>query len=335
MADYVYPSSAALKAVEQVKLPSLTESDPIFRIFPIVEEDAHVLMWDQEDDWSGLQQLRGLGGAPGEVKRVGAKRYLVTPGVYGERTTIDELEITAGRATGTFGQSIDIRKLVMRDQDLLLQRRLDRIKHIGWTMLTTGTYSVSNTLGVVHTDSYTLQTLSGSDWSTAATATPLADFREMQLKARGKGVSFGAQAVTYMNRVTFNRMLANTNSSDLGGKRTSGLANVMSLEDVNKVLAGEDLPAIVVHDDGYLDDSGTFQPWIAVDKFVTVGRRLNGAPIGDYCMTRNANNPAAAPGPYTKVDDDPNRVPRTLYVHDGHNGGLRVYFPSAVVVGSV
>jgi hypothetical protein len=335
MADFVYPSSAALKEIEQVKLPVLTQADPIFSILPVVEEDAHILMWDQEDTWTGLQQLRGLGGAPGEVQRVGTGRYLVTPGIYGERTTIDEIELTAGRAAGTFSQPININRLVMRDQDRLLERRLNRIKQIGWALVTTGTYSVSGPSGIVHTDSYTLQTHSGSDWSTVATATPLTDFRAVQLKSRGKGVSFGADATAYMNRVTFNRMLSNTNANDLAGKRTSGLSTVLSLADVNVIHAGEGLPQIVVHDDGYVNDGGTFVPWIADDVVTVIGRRTNGAPLGDYCMTRNANNPNAAPGSYTKVDDDPKRVPRSLFVHDGHNGGPRVYFPSAIVVMSV
>jgi hypothetical protein len=223
----------------------------------------------------------------------------------------------------------------MRDQDRLLERRLNRIKYIGWKLVTTGAYSVSGPNGIIHADSYTLQTLAGSDWSVPNTASPLGDFRAAQLKGRGKGVSFGAQAKAYMNRVTFNRQIANTNANDLAGKRTSGLGTVLSLKDTNAVQQGEDLPEVVVHDEGYLDDSGTFQTWIPDDVVVIVGRRLNGAAIADYCMTRNANNPNAAPGSYTKVDDDPKRVPRTIYVHDGHNGGPRVYFPSAIVVMSV
>ena len=335
MPAYIYPSNAALKEVEQVKLPNLLQTDPIFTIMPIVEEDAALLMWDQEDDWTGLQQLRGMGGAPGEVTKVGAKQYIVKPGIYGERTTIDEVEITQGRALGTFSAPIDVSKLVMKDQDRLLERRLNRIKWIGWNLVTTGTYSVSGPNGIIHADTYTLQTLAGSDWSTAATATPLADFRSAQLKSRGKGVSFGKGAKAYMNRVTFNRLISNSNAADLYGRRTSGLGTVLSLNDANALLAGEDLPEIVIYDEGYLDDSGTFQPWIADDKVALVGRRLNGAPIADYAMTRNANNPNAAPGSYTKVDDDPKRVPRTIYVHDGHNGGPRVYFPSAIVIMSV
>jgi hypothetical protein len=36
-----------------------------------------------------------------------------------------------------------------------------------------------------------------------------------------------------------------------------------------------------------------------------------------------------------KVVDDANRVPRTIEVHDGHNGGIAFFWPSAVVVMTV
>jgi hypothetical protein len=53
-------------------------------------------------------------------------------------------------------------------------------------------------------------------------------------------------------------------------------------------------------------------------------------------MTRNANNPDLAPGPYMRVIDTGEIViPRSIEVHDGHNGGPVIYFPSAVVVMSV
>jgi hypothetical protein len=49
-------------------------------------------------------------------------------------------------------------------------------------------------------------------------------------------------------------------------------------------------------------------------------------------MTRNVNNANSAPGPYTKVIDRGElQVPRTIEVHDGHNGGPAIFYPSAVI----
>lgn len=334
--NYVYPTNSELQLVAAEKTPVLTQDDPLFDIMPIVDVDAYELTWEQLDNFTGLQQVRGLNGQPGNVEAVGANTFRIKPGVYGEFATIDEEELTARRQFGTFATPIDITDLVMTRQDQLLNRRIDRIRQIGWTLLTTGTFSVSNNRGVVHTDSYTVQTYNASTWATINTATPLADSRGVQLLGRGKGVSFGAGAKEYMNRVTFNNFIANTNASDLYGRRTTGLSTVLSLNDANALLAGEDLPQIVVYDEGYLNDAGTFVPFIGNGISVVVGKRQGGQKIADYAMTRNANNPNLEPGAYMKVVDNVDRdVPRLIAVHDGHNGGPRIYYPGSIVIKDV
>jgi hypothetical protein len=88
----------------------------------------------------------------------------------------------------------------------------------------------------------------------------------------------------------------------------------------------------VIYDEGYLDEAGVFTLYIPNGKAVLIGSRRDGQPVGEYRMTRNANNPGISPGAYTKVVDDPDDVPRSVEVHDGHNGGPVLYFPSAIVV---
>lgn len=341
MGTFTYPSNAELQEVAQDKLPNLMAQRPIFSLLPIESADSHLLMWEQEDNYVGLQQIRGLNGQPARVKKTGAKRYMMQPGVYGEYSTIDELELTERRQYGSFGSPVSIDDLVMREQDRLLGRRLDRIEYIGWTLLVTGTFSVAGPDGqVLQTDTYSLQTHSGSDWSTPGTATPLADFRAVQLLSRGHSVNFGPAARAIMNRVTWNRLITNTNASDLGGKKGSIGQNIQSIGDINRVLGDEGLPTLEIFDGGYLNDAGTFVPFVADDKVVVVGQRTDGGRIGEYRMTRNANNPNLAPGAYMEVIDrgapgPGQQVPRTIEVHDGHNGGPVIYFPSAVVIMSI
>jgi hypothetical protein len=332
---FAYPGAAELRQVEQDKLPLLTQDDPIFSILPIDSVEDDLLIWEQSDNYVGMQQVRGLNGQPGRVQMVGAKQYMMRPGVYGEFSAIDEMQLTRRRQYGTFGTPIRIDDLVMAAQDQLLNRRIDRIRYIGWTLITTGTFSVANPLGGIplHTDTFALQTFDAAvSWATVATATPLADLRAMQLLSRGRSVDFGPRSTLYLNRVTINYLLSNTNAADLGGKRTSGLANLMSLAEVNTLLTGEGLPNIAPYDEGYNDDTGTFTPFIGDLTGALVGRRTSGAAIGNYRMTRNANNPNLEPGPYTMVvdtiDDGP---PRQINVHDGHNGGPVLYHPSALV----
>jgi hypothetical protein len=338
---FVYPKSAVLKEIAQDKIPVLTQDDILFKFLPMVSKDTDLVAWEQKDNYVGLQGVRGIGGQPGRVARVGGKRYIVQPGYYGEHITLDEQELTRRRAFGTFNQPIDISDLVMDAQDQLLSRRIDRIRYIGWTLLSSGTFSVTHpeTGQVLHTDTFSLQTATALvNWATAGSATPLKDFRALQLLSRGSSTSFNAKAQVVMNRKEFNKLVANTNTSDLAGRRTSGLQTVLTLDEINRVLLGEDLPQIVVYDEGYLNDAGTFVPFIPDEKVIVVGVRPGNAPIGEYVMTRNVNNEGLEAGAYTAVIDTgasagaAQQIPRKVDVHDGHNGAPTMEFPGAVVV---
>lgn len=338
--DFLYPSNAELTQINQDLIPRLMANRRVFDpgVFPMTNADAARVMWEQADNYWGLQQLRGLDGKPPVTQKVGVKRWAIEPGVYGEFELITETELTERRAYGSFAAPIDVADLVMAASKRLLQRRLDRIESIIWTLLVTGTFSVAGPAGAtIHKDTYTTQTYTASTpWATAATSTPLADFRAVQLKHRGHSVDFGARALAFMSRVTFNQMINNTNSADLYGRRTAGLGTFNNEAQVNQLMAGDDLPTLVVYDEGYLADaSGTFTPFLADAKVVVIGKRADGAPVGEYKMTRNANNPGLAPGPYTRVVDDEDALPRQIEVHDGHNGGPALYYPSAIVSMSV
>lgn len=338
-ADLLLPTSAEITEINQDYIPRLAADRVIFDagVMPMVDEDAGLVMWDQEDDYTGLQQVRGLDGKPASVSQVGVKRWSMQPGIYGEFAVISETDITLRRAFGAFGTPVNLNDLVMKHNKRLLQRRLDRIELTGWTLFIDGTFSVLGPSGaILHTDSYTTQSFTASTpWATAATSTPLADFRAVQLKHRGHSVDFGARANAYMSLVTFNNMIQNTNTADLFGRRTAGLGTFNNLTQINQLTAGDNLPQIVIYDRGYKNDSGTFVPFLADNKVVVIGKRDDGSPVAQYKMVRNANNPGLAPGPYTRVVDDPDRIPRQVEIHDGHNGGPAILFPSAVVVMSV
>jgi len=335
--DYIVPTAMQLREIEQLKIPRLLAQRPWSSFFPVTTSDDSIVSWEQMGLFQGLQQARGINAAPNKVVKVGAKRYTMTPGVYGEFTVIDELELTRRRQYGSLTQLVDASDLVLIDQERLLQRRLDRIEYIVWTMLVTGTFSVSTPQGVVvHTDSYTTQTYTaGVTWATAATAVPIQNFRAVQLLARGYSVRFDASSTAYMNRTTANTLFNNNNPADFFGRR-KGLGTLNSMEDFNGILMQDDLPQVQIYDEGYYDDTGAFQLFIPNAKVVVVGNRTSGAPIGEYIMTRNANNPGLAPGAYTKViDNGDDAVPRSLEVHDGHNGGPALFYPAAVVIMSV
>ena len=336
MADFLFPSSGELHEIAQDYLPQLVEARPVFQVFPMVNDDNALVIWEQEDNYTGLQQARGLDGQPPKINKLGGKRYSMPAGVYGEFSPIDETEITLRRPFGTFGTPVDISALVMREQRRLLGRRLDRIESLIWTLISTGTFAVPGPSGsILHTDSYTMQTyVAPVPWATSATAAPLADLRAVQLRSRGHSVDFGTGATAWMNRITANRLLTNTNNQDIYGRRTAGLGTYNSEAQLNMLFAGDGLPTIRIYDGGYIDDTQTFQPFIPDNVVDVIGRRSDGAAIGEYKMIRNATNPNAAPGPYMSVVDTlekTGRPPRQIEVHDGHSGGIALYFPSAIV----
>jgi hypothetical protein len=339
VATYTFPTSAELRLVEQSLLPRLEENREVFKFFPRSTADGFLVRWHQRDDYLGLQQVRGLNGEPPKVIRTGFKEYQMVPGVYGEQIPLDEQELTTRAREGTWADPIRLDDMVAYAHEHLLQRELDRIELILWTLLSTGTFSVSNAAGsVTHTDSYSVQTYSAAvAWGTSATSTPLADFRAVQLLSRGKSVSFGAGAKAYMNRTTLNQLLSNTNNNDLAGRRVSGLLSVLNLGEVNAILQGEDLPEIVPYDLGYRDEANTFQLFIANNKVVVVGKRPNGEPLGEYQQVTNIHNPDMGAGPYSLVQDtlEQQQVPRQVIVHRGHSGGPAIYFPGGFVAMTV
>lgn len=340
MATFNYPTNAEINEIGMDFLADLTLDDPIFQMMPIQNADATTIAWEQEDNYIGLQQIRGIDGAPPKVTPTGAKSYVMQPGVYGEQMEIKERELLERRQYGTFGTPVSIDDLVMPKVRQLKSREITRIRQVNWTLVTTGTFSVLGAnAAVVQTDSYTTQTFAATvPWTTSATATPLADFSAVALLWAGHSVSFDNASVAYMNRVTYNALRTNSNSADLYGRRTAGLATPNNLADINHIQAGDDLPQIVIYDKGYFNDAGTFTRYIPNNKVVVVGRRDDGAPIGAYKMTRNAVNPGLAPGPYLKIVDnmdDPKAVPPQIVLHSGHNGGPIIWFPSAIVVMTV
>ena len=332
---YVYPTNAELTTIAQKFLPATELSSEILSMFPSRSIDESMVIWEQMDNYQGLMKPRGYNGPPGRRKAVGMTRFAMLPGVYGDYSSIDEEEITVERQYGTFNAPIDISTLVMRKMVQVTDADIRRREQLSWLLLTTGSYSVTDDKGaILDTKGYTVRTfVAAVPWATLATATPLADLRALKLLHRGFSVDFGRKAKILMNLNSVNNLLNNQNANDLGGKRRAGGSTFNSLADINQIFLDNDLPSVEAYDEGYLDDTGTFQPYIGNNVGVIKGLRTDGAPIGEWIMTRNANNPGAQPGVYAKVIDNIDRqVPRTIEVHRGFNGGPAVKFPSAIPI---
>lgn len=340
LVNYQYPTTRELREINPEKIQNLTRNRPTFDIFPITESPYWTLEWNQKDNWRGLQQLRGINGEPASIKMYGEHAFSAQPGVFGEFMTIDEKMMTLRAQQVPSGEPVVINDLVTEAQDYMNNRELDLIEYIHWKALLDGQFTFIGPNGATYGDQFTIQSGTFSDWSDLANATPLADLRALRILATGKSVNFSTGATIYMNAVTMAYLLMNKNVDDLGGQMaltSGGVKPMKSISEINTLLVGFNLPAIVEYDEGYFAEStGLYTKWIPDDVVSVVGQRTNGAKLGEYRMVRNANNPNMAPGRYEKViDRGDDQVPRTIELHRGHNGGLVIFYGSAIAVGAV
>lgn len=344
---FIYPTAYEISTIEPELVSRGLAGRLGMQLLPIRNVNAPRIRWRQRDNYTGLQHFRGLDGQPTLVQRVGENVYEYEPGVFGEYGDITETELTnrAGSAD-TRTTSIDVSDLVAEQDEVGVCRELDRIESSIFSILVTGTLTIKiagpNGVMTGYSSTFPVQTYSALvDWDTSATARPLADFFNVSQLGIGKGTTFGGTATAYMNSVTANKMLTNSNAADLAGRRETGGGTFDTVEDVNKILVAKGAPRIGIYDEGYIPSGGSFTQFIPTDKVLVVGKRTSGGKLGEYVKTRNANNPGYAAGSYRYVIDRANgtngekRTPANIEVHRGHNGGPVLYYPSAFVVMSV
>lgn len=332
---FTYPTNSDLKAIARDYEPILLEQRVgLSRVMPLERVNADTLFWEQKDNMTGLMQLRGINAATTNVKAIGGKQFTAAPGYYGDNRRIDEAMLTRLRPLGQFTGNIPIDQHTAEATEHLLNRMYDRMEKMIWDVLTAGEFTVTNSAGVIHTDRFAIQTYApGTQWSTLATSTPLADFRAVQLLYAGKGVNLGAAATAYMNRKTANYLLGNKNADDLKGLRVGGGNTLNSIAAINQVHIDQDVPQVAIYDEGYYDDSGTFTKFIADGKVVVVGARGAGQVIGDITLTRNSNVPEIGPDYAITIEELKN--PREFVVHSFANFGPRLYYPGSIVAMTV
>lgn len=339
-ATYLFPTSAQLERLEREIEPVMTLDDPIFQMLPIERKTSAMVIYDVADDLFGLMQGRGYNAEYPSVPNVGRTQRVKKPGVYGEHMPIDELEMTVRAQFSQFSAApIDISDLTTERQQILQHRHYQRMRWLGWTLISTGQYVAMDALGtVIDSDSFLPQRFTSDvPWATHATAKPLADIRAAQLLSEGTGVDFGPESELWMNRRTFNDMEANTNADDLGGKKEALGSSLTGLAAVNTVLARDGLPQIKIYHEGYRPSKGAWSLWIPDGRFILKGRRRSGAGIGSFLITANAELDGRADF-FVKVVDTgaPNgEPPRKIKVFRGFNGGPVLRYQNSVVIGDV
>lgn len=334
-----YPSPAEFQKLQMDLLPRYTDGRLAFQLMPFRNTEMPRIQLQKPDIFRGMQQWRGLDKPTQHVRDnwnpFGSLRE-IDPTYWGEHDDVgEEFLTTAAMPSGSGLSVIDMTEIVTTRQMRLLERRYNRIEFSDWQALIFGKYEALNPQGqVMFSATYNIQQVSaGIPWSDYANATPLADFRCIQLRGRGTSAKFGVEAKAYMNRVTANCLFKNTNPHDVGKAALTACCTFMSLDMVNQQFAAQGLPQLEIYDEGYVDEDENFYPYIPDGYIVVIGTRPGNTPVGNYWYTRNAVGCSINTGPWMKLVDTCEReVPRRITIFDGHNGGPVINYPRQLVV---
>lgn len=333
------PTAAEINTLQQELFPTFLEGKIGFTtILPSKTSELSEIILHQPDIFKGMQSFRGLNKPAPHVKH----RYnpygtmcKVEPGYWGESDTIDEEVFTKWGQPGSCNQTLDLTWYTTQLQSRLLERRANRIEYNIWQALVYGKYVAYNQSGgIIFSQQFNIQNVSaGVPWSNFAGSFPLRDFRAIRLLGRGTSAKFNTCARAYMNQETANLMFANTNPFDIGRIGLSACCIPMSQGQINQQFLAQDLPQVVIYDEGWVDDDDNFNVFIPYGYVVIVGCRPGGVPIGHYWLTRNAVDCNIGSGFWQKMVDTCDReVPRKVHLYDGHNGGPAIEYPRALVV---
>lgn len=335
---FMFPSNKELLEIQKDLLPDLDPNDALLSLFPYRYTGKNRVIWEQEDNDFGLMEIRGLDGKPGLVQKLGFNQFQMNPGYYGSVYQISEQELTEARQIGTFGDKVDLDDLVARRMRTLMIQRLNRMRQTISDFCRLGVFTNARADGTsVHTDIFSLTSRTpGTAWGTTATATPLADLRTWKASAeRNTSSRFGKGSKLIANTVSINRLLNNKNASDLFGVRMEVGQTINTLDSLNKLLAANDLPELVEYNKTYQTgprDRTAYTMVIPDNYYIWVGERPNGQRLGEFHGTLNANSASDQDeGIYSKVVDKGElEVPRCIEVHHGFNGGIAIYYPTAL-----
>lgn len=332
-------AAVAVREVNQLKVPLLLSKRLGLKLVPEKAVDEVTITYERRRLYTGLLAPRSQGGPAGRHQLPASDSFTANPGRYGGFVEFLEKDLEGRRQVGSWTEFDENGKLTDRASQFLLQLEYDRMEKNIWDLLQTGGYEVVGDDGRVYMqDAYNIPTAtygSGGAWTyaNAANATPLKDLRDtIATLELGLSVDF-TNGTMYMSRPTFNNMIANSNSADLGKTRLTYGETVNAVGALNKLLIENGLPTVELYDESYYPSGSTTQSqavrFLTAGKIVITGKRMDGEPMGEYRLTRSANN-GGKPGHFTIVKDERDKVPAKITVTQGHNGGPTLYYPEAV-----
>ena len=322
-----------LRKLAKLYLPRALSSRVLLDIFPMVSANATKLIYERDQLYTGVQGAVGMGGRATPVNKQGFDSWAVEPGYYKDAWTIDEEELVNLRDSGKWDDFKNYTAQAAAGTEHLTKRFLDRVELSISQIIMSGAFTAADKSGAIkdrqvfNVPQYTPATL----FSDLANSQPLNYIRDLIPTLEiGKSVRF-QKGFMLMSRPTLNLILKNQNAADLNGRRLGYGQTVNSEKELSELLVSNDLPPVKVYDEGYyLDPPGTaptFNRFMTNGKIVMVGVRQDGEQLGEYRLTRCAQNGEnAGPGEWYQVEDRRKKDPVSVVLRAGHAGGPVPYY---------
>lgn len=336
----IYPTNAELMMLQAELLPRYADGRLAFDLLPFKETSYAKVILNRPDIFRGLQQWRGLDKptrTPRDQYNYIGEYCEINPGYWGECDYITERDLTLLAAPGSCREPIDITERVVRMQERLLERRYNRVEYNIWQALAYGTSQAFGEDGkLIHEEVFNIQMITvGIPWSDPDNSTPIQDLRCVRLLGRGTSTNFNNTAKAYMNQVTANCLMSNRNANDLGNLQITACCELalFGMNAINMKLTANGLPNLEVYDEGWIDESGNFHPFIPDGKVIVMGVRPGSEPLGNYWLTRNVLGCEVDTGFWQNIHDSCTwgQVPRKISVNDGHNGIPALHYPRGII----
>ena len=346
---YRFPTNVALDMVTQ-EYVAQTEKMRGEELMPFEESMTQKVQWDELDSERGMTAPHVMGTDPKIDERPGSKLREFTPIPFKESDLIKENELLNARQFGTLGGVVDLNAMCGRIAKARVDKNRLRAEWTRWQAMR-GQLTISEN-GVSVSESFPIQQFTPTiPWSDRAGSFILRDSNAMKRMFRGTGASIKG-AVAIGTNETISAIVENYNPADLGNFHGSNYSEATySTEDVNKLLSKRGLFALEELDEneGFIDESGNFQTWLAPGELIIIGTRPKGQKIGGWKMTPTLHrtvNGMPAPGMFEiiKVNDQPSNGSQMvnmiqlgqdenpkIKITGGIYGGPVIYYPRSII----
>ncbi|TEB09309.1 major capsid protein [Pelotomaculum propionicicum] len=306
---------------------------------PVKDVFAKDIEFDVLEASTGMTKAHNVGADPKVIKLPGQSLKRIGTGYFKETYRINEAELLFARQAGSYNERAG-RDLVMK-RSLEMDDRLEtRIEWLRWQPIVTGILEIDEN-GVKYTINYNVPDgnkpeLQNNDrWSVIASADPITNITTWLLLFRGTGAR-GVEA--YFNMKVAGYLANNSKIRDLlKGTQYAKNLSANNIADALKLL----FPKLdfTCYDEGYVDDSSTFKPFVPDDRFVIRGQGPANEQLMDFGSTISLHNGTLdkpLPGKFAVIEDkaQQNKNPY-VDITVGIYGLPRLYHPNWIISAKV